>query len=88
MMLSEEMVNAVSLVKSSNYRYAVLKAIGDTVATPSELAKKTKLRLNHVSMVLKELKEANLAACLNENAKKGRLYTLTEKGKNVVSLIQ
>ena len=78
------MINAVSLIKSSEYRSKVLKAINGNIITPSEIAKKTGLRLNHVSMVLTELKENNLVKCLNENTKKGRLYQLTDIGKNVI----
>lgn len=78
------MINAVSLIKSSEYRSKVLKAIGESIITPSEIAEKTGLRLNHVSMVLTGLKENNLVKCLNENTKKGRLYQLTDIGKNVI----
>jgi len=79
------MINAVSLIKSSEYRSKVLKAIGNNVITPSEIAKKVGLRLNHVSMVLTELKGNNLVKCLNEEAKKGRLYQLTDMGKNAIN---
>lgn len=79
------MINAVSLIKSSEYRSKVLKVVGSEIMTPSEIAKKVGLRLNHVSMVLAELKKNNLVECLNEDAKKGRLYQLTDIGKNVIS---
>lgn len=79
------MINAVSLIKSSEYRSKVLKAIGENIITPSEIAKKVGLRLNHVSMVLTELKENNLVKCLNESTKKGRLYQLTDIGKDAIS---
>lgn len=79
------MVQAISLIKSSEYRSKVMKAISNEILTPSEIAKKIGLRLNHVSMVLTELKENNLVKCLNEETKKGRLYQLTELGKNVIT---
>lgn len=79
------MIDAISLIKSSEYRHKVLKAIGNEVITPSEIAKKVELRLNHVSMVLTELKEKKLVKCLNEETKKGRLYELTELGKNAIA---
>ena len=83
--MEKGMINAVSLIKSSEYRSKVLKAIGNNVITPSEIAKKVGLRLNHVSMVLTELKGNNLVKCLNEEAKKGRLYQLTDMGKNAIN---
>jgi len=79
------MVQAISLIKSSEYRNKVMKAISNEILTPSEIAKKVGLRLNHVSMVLTELKENNLVKCLNEETKKGRLYQLTELGKNAIT---
>lgn len=82
--MEKEMIRAISLIKSSEYRYKVLKAIGNEIVIPTEIAKKIGLRLNHVSMVLTELKENNLVKCLNEETKKGRLYQLTEIGKNAI----
>ena len=79
------MIQAISLIKSSEYRHKVLKAIGNEVVNPTEIAKKVSFRLNHVSMVLTELKENNLVKCLNEETKKGRLYQLTELGKNAIA---
>ena len=79
------MINAISLIKSSEYRHKVLKAIGNEVITPSEIARKVDLRLNHVSTVLTDLKDKKLVKCLNEETKKGRLYQLTELGKNAIA---
>jgi len=79
------MVNAISLLKSSEYRYKIIKVIGDDTLTPSEIAKKAEIRLNHVSMFLKELKDNNLVKCLNEESRKGRLYELTKLGKDAIN---
>ena len=81
------MVDAISLLKSSEYRHKIVTAIGDKTLTPSEIANATKIRLNHVSFFLKELKEHELVKCLNEESKKGRLYELTGLGKNVIKRI-
>ena len=83
--MDKSMIKAVSLIKSSDYRRRVLSAIGNGVVMPTEIAKKINLRLNHVSMVLAELKENNLVKCLNEENRKGRLYQLTELGKNAIA---
>ena len=82
--MQKEVINGLSLIKSSEYRYKILKAIGNNVIMPIEISKAIKIRLNHVSMYLKELKEAGLVKCLNEENKKGRLYTLTKLGKEVL----
>ena len=83
--MQKGMVTAISLLKSSVYRLKIIKAIGKDTITPSEIAEKIGIRLNHVSMFLKELKENNLVKCLNEDTRKGRLYELTEVGKNAIS---
>ena len=82
--MQKGMVTAISLLKSSEYRLKIVKAIGKDTITPSEIAKKIGIRLNHVSTFLKELKENNLVKCLNEDTRKGRLYELTELGQNAI----
>ena len=82
--MQKGMVTAISLLKSSEYRLKIIKAIGKDTVTPSEIANKIGIRLNHVSMFLKELKDNNLVKCLNEDTRKGRLYELTELGKNAI----
>ena len=78
------MVKAISLMKSSEYRSKIIKAIGNNTLTPSEIAHKINIRLNHVSIFLKELKENSMVKCLNEESRKGRLYELTTLGKNAI----
>ena len=82
--MQKEMVTAISLLKSSEYRLKIMKAIGKDTVTPSEIAEKIGIRLNHVSTLLKELKENNLVKCLNEDTRKGRLYELTGLGQNAI----
>ena len=79
------MVTAVSLLKSSEYRLKIIQAIGSDTLTPSEIANKINIRLNHVSLFLRELKDKKLVKCLNEESRKGRLYELTELGKNAIN---
>jgi len=82
------MVGAVSLLKSSQYRAKIMQAIGNDTVMPSEIAHKTSIRLNHVSAFLTELKDKKLLKCLNEESRKGRLYELTELGKNAITKLQ
>ena len=83
--MQKGMVTAISLLKSSEYRLKIIKAIEKNTVTPSEIAEKIGIRLNHVSMFLKELKENNLVKCLNEDTRKGRLYELTELGQDAIN---
>jgi len=77
-----EMIDAISFIKSSEYRQKIIKALQDNILIPSEISQKTNLRLSHISAYLKDLKEHHIVECLNEKNKKGRLYQLTELGKN------
>ncbi|MGL6299115.1 MAG: MarR family transcriptional regulator [Methanobacteriaceae archaeon] len=56
----------------------------DDLKIPSTIAKATDIRISHVSRTLKGLKEIKLVECLNEEANQGRIYTITEKGKEVL----
>ena len=73
-----------SWVVRGKQRKAVIKSIKyKKPLTPTELAQKSHLSLNHTSRVLTELKKKHLAKCLNPKSKTGRLYILTPKGKVV-----
>lgn len=51
--------------------------------TPTQIASETKVRLTHVSRVLKQFEKRGLVKCLAPNEKFGRPYVLTESGKAV-----
>lgn len=79
------MIKGISLLKNSEYRKKILESLTNAnYLTPSEISEKTKLRLNHISNFLKDLKDNKLIICLNEDEKRGRLYQITELGKKVV----
>ena len=79
------MIKGISIIKNSEYRKKILISLSDVnYLTPSEIAEKTKIRLNHVSNFLKDLKDNKLIICLNDDDKRGRLYQITELGKKVV----
>lgn len=84
MELSDEMLTEISYVKISKYRTKVMKSLGDEVKIPSQIAKDSDILQNHISAVLKQLKEHELVECINPEVKKGRLYRLTSKGDEIV----
>ncbi len=51
------------------------------------LQKDSGIRTNHISKVLSELKSKEIVECINEEARKGRLYRLTDTGKEVLESI-
>lgn len=82
--MNDDYIKCLSLIKASKYRKLILESLKTEILTPSEISQKTGIRLNHVSNVLSELTELMLIECLNENAKKGRLYRLTEFGNDIL----
>jgi len=79
------MIKGISLLKNSEYRRKILESLSEAnYLTPSEIAEKTEIRLNHISNFLKDLKDYKLVICLNDEEKRGRLYQITKLGKKVV----
>ena len=85
--LSDEMLTEISYVKISKYRAKVMKSLDGEVKIPTNIAKDSEIRPNHISKVLSELKAHNLVECINPEAKNGRLYRLTDKGNELVKNI-
>ena len=81
--LSDEMLKEMSYVKISKYRAKVMKSLDGEVLIPSQIAKNSGIRTNHISKVLSELKAHELVECINPEVRKGRLYRQTEKGEEV-----
>ena len=86
MEISDEMLKEISYVEISKYRTKVMKALEDDVKIPSQIAKDSEIRQNHISKVLSELKAHELVECINPEVRKGRLYRLTPKGDELVNI--
>ena len=83
---NDELLKLTSYVQISKYREKTL--IGDDVKIPTNIAKDSGIRTNHISKVLSELKSKEIVECINEEARKGRLYRLTDTGKDVLETIK
>lgn len=83
----DELLKLTSYVEISKYREKTLKSIGNNVKIPTNIAKDSDIRTNHISKVLSELKSKEIVECINEEARKGRLYRLTDTGKEVLKSI-
>ncbi|AMD16879.1 transcriptional regulator [Methanobrevibacter sp. YE315] len=88
MELSDDMLIEISYVNISKYRTKVMKSLDGEVLIPSQIAKNSGIRTNHISKVLGELKEHELVECINPEVRKGRLYRLTEKGDDLVKNLE
>ena len=65
-----------------------MKALECEVKIPSNIARGSGIRTNHISKVLGELKNHELVECINPEVRKGRLYRLTETGEEVVKNLE
>ena len=74
----------LDFVRRSSYRQNVLKALEDNVLMPKEIAERSNIKTNHVSKVLSELKSKELIEIINPEARKGRLYRLTDDGDEII----
>ncbi|MCI7291356.1 MAG: transcriptional regulator [Methanobrevibacter woesei] len=88
MELSDELLIEISYVNISKYRTKVMKSLDGEVLIPSQIAKDSGVRTNHISKVLSELKAHELVECINPEVRKGRLYRLTDLGKVIVKKIE
>ena len=87
MELSDEMLTEISYVNISKYRTKVMKSLDGEVLIPTQIAKNSGIRTNHISKVLSELKARELVECINPEVRKCRLYRLTDKGEEVTKNI-
>jgi predicted transcriptional regulator len=56
--------------------------------TPTQLSKELKIHLPHVSRSLRELESKKLIECLTPSERVGRIYGLSEKGRQVFRLVK
>jgi predicted transcriptional regulator len=86
---SMEYDEIVKYVNNSSYRVNVMKDLSDgEVKMPKDIAKDCNILPNHISNVLTQLREKELLECINPEYKKGRLYRLTDDGKNMIKDIK
>lgn len=77
----------IGKIKSSNWRLIVLKSLEEAVKTPMELVKETKISSSHISEVLRDLEKLKLIECKNPELRKGKLYSSTRLGKEILKAL-
>lgn len=75
-------------VNNSSYRVKVLKALGSDVKIPTQIASDSGILPNHISNVLRQLKEKEIVECINPEVRKGRLYRLSDDGLDVLKELE
>lgn len=82
------MDDKVKYVNNSSYRVRVLRSLGEDVKMPTEIANDSGILPNHISNVLRQLRENEIVECINPEVKKGRLYRLSDDGRKVLKEIK
>ena len=87
-MSTKDDMSIVSLLARSKKRIKVLKSLESENKIPSKISKEIDDNSNHVSKYLKTLKEAEFVECLNEEDKRYRFYSITDKGKYYLNKVE
>jgi ArsR family transcriptional regulator, cadmium/lead-responsive transcriptional repressor len=87
-MLKKEDYSLIGFILGSEYRGKILFDLDDKIKTPKILSKSTGIQINHVSNIIKDLSDKHLIECKNPEIRKGRLYGLTDKGKEILIKIK
>ncbi len=86
--MEDETLRKYGYIIISSYRVKTIKALKDETKIPSQIARDTGIRTNHISKVLRELKDTGVVECINEDQKKGRLYRLTPEGDEIADILK
>ena len=82
------MDDKVKYVSKSSYRVKVIKALGEDAKMPTKIADDSGILPNHISNVLRQLKEKEIVECLNPEMRKGRLYRLSDEGLDILKNLE
>lgn len=85
----KELWRLVAFVETSKNRRAILELLtrSPTPLNPTKIAKKLKIPQVNASKYLSELRKENLVECLNPEAPRFRYYSSTEKGKEILGIL-
>lgn len=86
-MTQAKMYDLISYVVRGKVRLSILNLL-DKPSTPTKIAEQLKNHRSTISRSLLDMERKGLVKCLTPNEKTGRLYTLTNKGKNTLKNIK
>ena len=78
----------IGYIISSKYRKKVIILLKDKPFTPREIADNLDIHLSHTSQILKQLVDKNVIECLNPTVVRGRLYSLTNIGNEIIQKLE
>lgn len=84
----DEEAQIISLLKRSSKRVKVLESLEYENKIPTQISRDINDSSYNISKYLKVLKEYGLVICLNENDKRYRFYSITEKGEYYLNILR
>ena len=87
-MCNEKFFEQVAYVLASKHRTNIVFSLEKGLLTPTQIGKEINLSPNHTSNLLKQLTDFEVVYCATPKIKKGKLYSLTESGLEVLKYIQ
>ena len=88
MYTNEEFLEKVAFVLASEHRKNIILYLDDELHTPKQIGYEINVRTNHISNLLAQLRKKELVYCATPKIRKGKLYTLTKDGKQVLKYIK
>lgn len=83
-----QILELVAYVKASEHRQNIIKYLKTDLKTPPEIGDELNIRTNHISNLLADLRKRNIVLCATPNIRKGRLYKLTDTGKEILKFLK
>lgn len=74
----------VGFVKASQIRIDVLRKLDEKPMSPKDLKHELSIHFPQVSLTLKQMCEKNLVECLTSSCSKGKIYAITEAGREIL----
>jgi len=75
-------------VLASKQRMDIMLSLNRGIKTPKMLTEELGIANSTISNNLRDLRQKGLVECLNQDAKKGRMYILTKRGDEIVNNIK
>ncbi len=86
--MEKNIIHAISFIIRSKNRLKLISILDDSFMLPSTITEQMNLRHSQVSVILSDLKKEGIVECLNEEDRIGRMYQLTNLGKQAYKLIK
>ena len=72
------------IVKASEIKQNILALLSNQPQTPKDISESLDKHLSQISRNLRTLEKRGLVECMTPQLRKGRLYTITKKGQELM----